>query len=498
MLKQKFVLDFGSKFLLYFINAVVGLVVARIVGPEVIGTVAFGISYVSVFFFVFGLFGTSHIKSISEGKNKEDCIRVYSIMTLVTFCVFFILVFGNFFIQKYYFGKDYTRTEEIVIIISALIVGVQGLYKIPEISFIAKLKQAKVNIPKVVRGLVFNSGRLLVVFFGYKAIALASVNLFTALLLIPVYFKLMGKDFFTGKWDWNIFKRYVRIGVPILLVTSSLAITNHYSKVMLTDFASIKELGYFSGGSSIASMLIMLGGTAGTLFFPLFSKAFSENKLNYISEKIRTFEHFLFLFILPVIATLAIFSSTIIPLLLGDKYLPSVPIFSVLVTISFFTIWVLPYYNLINGINKFNFNATVNVVLTILFFVALYFVLHKDYLNYGGLGLALCLLGLNVVKLIILTFYAKVNLKSSYNFRLFKMIFFYATLLVISYFLYTKFIEGLSMWLRVLFAVIFLFSIYLTSYVFKVLTKTDLVFLMETLNLKSLISYTKEELNDKD
>lgn len=498
MLKQRFILDFGSKFFLYFINAVVGLVVSRVVGPEVVGTVAFGISYVSIFFFLFGLFGPSHIKAISEGKNKEDCIRVYSIMILVTFVLFFVLVFGNFFLQKFYFGKEYSQTEEVVIYISAFIIGVQGLYKIPEISFVASLKQVKVNIPPIINGIISNIGRLLVIFLGYKAIALASVKLFTAVLLIPVYFKLMNKDFFTGKWNWDIFKKYIKVGVPVFVITSTLALTDHYSKVMLTDSSSVKELGYFSGGASIAGMLMMLGATAGALFFPLFSKAYSENKLQFISDKIRSFERFLFLFILPVIATLGVFSGTVIPLLLGDKYLPSIPIFSTLVSVSFFAIWALPYYNLINGMGRFNFNAKVNFVLTVGFFILLYYVLDKKYLNYGGLGLAICLLVLNIVKVIVLSYYARIKLKTNFDTKLIKILIFYTILISASYYVYVMYIQKFDIWIRVLFSILFFILMYVIPYFFKILKKDDLTFLFDTLNIKSLVNYTKEELKEKD
>ncbi|MBI4648426.1 MAG: hypothetical protein HY738_18040, partial [Bacteroidia bacterium] len=50
-------------------TAFTGILVARFAGPTIIGTVAFGFAYVTVFGFINGLFGVSHIKLVSEGYD---------------------------------------------------------------------------------------------------------------------------------------------------------------------------------------------------------------------------------------------------------------------------------------------------------------------------------------------------------------------------------------------------------------------------------------------
>ena len=118
----------------------------------------------------------------------------------------------------------------------------------------------------------------------------------------------MGNGFFKGKWDKSIFKRYIKIGFPILIITISLSLMNNYSIVLFKDLSSTIELGYFYGGVSLASMLIMIGNTAGSLFFPLFSKSFAEGKYDYIKSQMSKYENFLFLFVMPLIITLSLIS----------------------------------------------------------------------------------------------------------------------------------------------------------------------------------------------
>ena len=51
MLKQKFIVHFGSNFIIQLFSLFAGIIVARLAGPEVVGTIAYGTSYVMVWGF---------------------------------------------------------------------------------------------------------------------------------------------------------------------------------------------------------------------------------------------------------------------------------------------------------------------------------------------------------------------------------------------------------------------------------------------------------------
>ncbi len=495
MIRQKFLIDFGSKILIYFFSAIVGIIVSRVAGPKVIGTVAFGFSYVSIFFFMFGLFGTSHIKLISEGENLKKCNKIYSLIIFITFIVYIITVLTFFNFQKKILNISFTNDERIVIYFSILVVGIQGLFKVPDITFTALVQQVKINLPKLINSVVFNVGRLIVVFLGYKALALVSVKLLGVIIIIPIYLYLMGKDFFNGKWDNNLFKRYLKIGIPILLITVSISIIGNYSKVLLKNYSSITELGYYSGAVGLASMFIMVGSTAGDLFFPLFSKAFAEKKLDYIRNQMSKYEHFLFRFILPIIVVFSINSNTIITFLLGDKFSPSVPIFSVLIFYSFFKIWTIPFYNLMNGINKFNLNAITFIFYLIIFYLFLFFLINPNIFNLGGLGLAVSLLLLEIVKLLV--WYSITNKIVSFKFNkdIIKFPLFFILFYSISFIIYNLYILNLNFFLKFIFLIINFSMIFYFMYVLRLINKMDFYFVLELLNFKSLKEYFKKEIN---
>jgi len=497
MLKQRFLVDFGSKLFIYFLTSLAGILVSRIAGPEVIGTIGYATSFVSMFFFIFALFGTAHIKIVSEGKNAKDSNMVYSIIIFATLILFVSLVLGYMYVQKNYFNKPFTDTEEIVIYLTIAVIGMKGLFKIPEITFTALLEQVKINFPKLIQAVVYNVGRIIVVLLGFKAIALVSVNVLASIVIVPVYIYLLKKDFLTGKWNNKLFRRYLQIGFPILIINFTMTLTGNYSIVLFKDFSSVMQLGYFFGATSLASMLIMIGGTAGSLFFPLFSKAFSEKKFTLIKEQISKYERFLFLFVLPIIIVLSINAYTIIPFLLGDKYFASVPIFSILVFFSFVKIWGMPYYNLINGIDKFNMNAIMHVIFTIVFFTILFFLTHKSYLNLGGLGLALTMLSFNIVKLSTWYFFANKTIDVKFDQSLIKFTIFSILVYIIGKVIFEYYIFDLNYFLKFVFLLLYTIFIYGSLYLIGLMQKSDIDFVVKLINIKSLTDYFKSELKKK-
>jgi O-antigen/teichoic acid export membrane protein len=304
----------------------------------------------------------------------------------------------------------------------------------------------------------------------------------------------MKKDYRFGKWRKDLFYQYLKIGFPLLIITVSISLISNYSIVFLKNYSSINEVGYFTGGLGLASVFVMIGGTAGDMFLPLFSKAFAEGDFNYIKKQLLKYEHFLFRFILPFLAVLSINSSFIIPFLLGDKYLPSVSIFSVLIFYSFFKIWTIPYYNLLNSMGKYNLNAFTNIMFAIIFYTVLILFVFPNLLNLGGLGLGYSLLILELVKL--LTWYYLSNkvlhFKSDRGFWKFLLFIFIAYIFYSS--INSYFISSSNSFIKILYIIVNFVSIYLLMYFFKLLKKDDFKFIAEIFNLKLMKNYVKTEL----
>ncbi len=100
MLKQKFIVQYGSMAITQIVGMVAGIIVARLAGPGVMGMVAYGTSYVSLFGFINGIFGTAHIKLVSEGRDHSECMGVFTRLQIICALIYFIVVLTLFLVQK--------------------------------------------------------------------------------------------------------------------------------------------------------------------------------------------------------------------------------------------------------------------------------------------------------------------------------------------------------------------------------------------------------------
>jgi O-antigen/teichoic acid export membrane protein len=329
---------------------------------------------------------------------------------------------------------------------------------------------------------------------GYGAVALVSVNLATTIMTIPIFIWLMRKFPRKAPWDKELFKRYLSIGFPILIINVTNSLIANYGNLMLKDNTDILELGYFAAGASLTAMISMLGSTAGTIFFPLFSKAYANNDLDYIRTQIKKYERFLYIMALPLFLCIGVFSDPIIPFLMSDKYIPSTPVFTILVFAAFFSINAMPYYNLLFGAGKFKESAWFNILFMVLFFGFLFLFIDNRVLGMGAIGLALVQLIHNAVKYMIWYYYAKskyqVNVENTVIVVFIINVIYFGAF----YFLKNAYLKDLNIFIDGLIAIVLLAIFYAFIYLLKILTKKDIDFLLAVLNLKKLVDYTKEEL----
>ena len=102
MIKQKFFLDFSSKTIHHIMQAFGGIVVAVFAGPNIVGTIAYGLAFVGVFNFLNGLLVPAHIKIISETNNEKDCNTTFVILKIIFSTIFIFMSLTFYLFNKYY------------------------------------------------------------------------------------------------------------------------------------------------------------------------------------------------------------------------------------------------------------------------------------------------------------------------------------------------------------------------------------------------------------
>lgn len=397
MLKQKLILSYSSQIIFQVLQVGASLVVARVAGPTVLGTVAFGTAYVSTLLFVSDLgLVVAHIKLISEGRDETKCLSTFTALKLATTLLFILVVLGVFFTQKYLLDYAFeSRTHEYVIFISLAALTVNQLIFIPRATFVAKTEQAKTDLINLLQGFILQPARILVVLLGFGAVALAYANLASYLLTIPFVLYLF-RDYRLSSFDRSLAREYIALSLPVIMIGMSTGLIYQIDKVLLQFFSNSEQVGYYTAGYKIGGFILLIGKSVKNLFFPLFSKAVAEGNNDYIRDKITRFERFSFLFIMPAVVLTAIYSEPIILLLLGDQYMPSVLVMQLITLAMGVMVVNMPFGSVMDGLGKFKLSAILNTFNLLVFIVAIVVLVSPRLLDRGAAGVAMAIFISNI------------------------------------------------------------------------------------------------------
>jgi len=494
MLKQKLKTSFLSKILIQFVQLGATIVVARIAGPTVLGTIAFGLAFVNMFAFIGNLgFGSAHIKILHEEENKAKCAGTYAILHIISKFLFLLFVIVYFIVQKYILHFPFeSRAHEIVIMVFIGMIFINTFIEIPQANFFAEMQQAKQDIPEIIRNLFLQPARIITVLLGGAAISLAFINLFSAIIILPLYWYI-SKDVKYGKFDYTLAKRYFKYGIPLVVLALATSFSHTIDKVILQYFTNSETVGYYTAGFRIGGYFLIIGHSASMLFYPYFSKAISDKQEYFVKDKIDKYERFVFLFIMPAMIFLSIYSHTIVTVFLGKEYISSIPVLTIITIAQFIYLLNIPYGNLLSGLGYFKLVAIINLGFIIFFVSLLIFFIHPGLFNLKEIGASYAFLLSNIFLATLYVFYATnkmpvFNIKRYFSFVTFGLVTF-----ILYNFIYIKCITS-NLWLTLLFPIAFFFLTYASYYSLGWIKKDDFITLFSALKIKPMITYIKQEL----
>lgn len=493
MLKQKFIVDFFSKFGIYLTTAVSGIIVARVAGPEVVGTLAYASAYVVSLSFITSLFGGSYIKLVSEGQDEAKCNKNYLIIIVVSLIIFIFIVLTILAIQKYVIEYEFSNSEmEIVILITLASFIVSYFFQFNEIVFNARTQMANANLPTLLKTITFNIMRVIFVFLGFGAIGLALTNLIAAIIFLPLVIFFLRKLEF-GQWDKGLFNKAVKITLPLSGLTIIELLVNNLDKIALEYYSNVEQVGYYSAAFSIGGMLLLISKSTGTIFFPLFSNYFSINKLKEIVEKIGIFQRFFFVIIQPLLIGLAVFSEPIIVFLLGKKFQHSGTLLSLLIFSVYFSIWSIPFGNVITGAGDFKKVLYINLIRFFVFILSLFLFLHIFKLD--SLGIALTSIVQNLVLALLFYYYGIKIIKTNFFSFIIKYLLIGLLFSFILFYLRITILSSFNVSIQIfVFLPLSLIAMYSTYSLLNFSNKNDLFFIKSILDFKGIKNYLGGEL----
>lgn len=305
------------------------IVLARNLGPTDYGLFSSVLTFVMFFLFFRDLgLGQALIKHIvefkvnhgyNEIKTAIQSVVLTQLLSSILFSLLFLMLSN--YLSIHYF-KDprasfllwcfviYTISSIFFIVLKGIFNGFQRIFLFSSIEFVKDL-------------LIL---LLILLFFklGYGLLSPALAYALISILLFLIYVRSAAKvsHFFKSKTISmkKIFKKIILFGLPLFAVEVSGTIIGYIDTLMLTYFKPLSEVGIYNVVLPSALILLFLGRAVTSIAFPMSAELWAKRDFKRLSAGLRLIYNYSFVFLIPIIFTLFVFSDYFITLFFGSEY----------------------------------------------------------------------------------------------------------------------------------------------------------------------------------
>jgi len=309
----------GSRIIVLFLSLLIGIIVARTLGPSgkgllaviaMIGTVVFQLGNLGI--------GTFNIYAISNKSiERKDIIGNSFWLGLIigAICFLIVLIFAFSFPVIF---RNIPRSYLLIYLLSLPFVFWSNFFRS---ILTGEQKFRKLNIFVIAAQAINLLGIILLLLFFklnvfYIVIWYTLVNIISALL--PMSFVFL-RDGFHFNFDLKVLKKSLDYGIKICMAGIFAFLILRVDLYMVNFFKGMAEAGFYSLASSFGNIFFILPFSIITVIFPKIN-AEDKSKKESIAKYSRISLFFVFLMAIGTI----LFIKLIIGLLYGQAFLPSV------------------------------------------------------------------------------------------------------------------------------------------------------------------------------
>jgi len=305
----------------------VGIVVARYLGPEQYGLMNYVISYVFLFQ-TLALFGLDSIEIREEARGQ----KVYSTIIGTAFCLklFFGICFVILAIVTSWLMEADGYTTLLVaiyslsVVLNSLIVIRNYFTAIVQNEYVVKAEISRTLLSIVIKLLLL----------------LLHASLTWFVLAYMFDFVLLGAGYVTAYRarigslrEWRFDRTYARFllheSLPLLLTNAAVIIYQRIDQVMIGSMIDKTSVGYFSVAAKFTELLIFLPMILAQTITPILVKA-REHSITEYQAKAQRFMNFSFWLTLSASALISVISYWLIRYSFGPAYLPAVAVLQIM------------------------------------------------------------------------------------------------------------------------------------------------------------------------
>lgn len=483
----------GFKIPLFLVSTIL---VARILGPERLGTIVYLQAIVALLMIVNDLsINHTHIKRVSEGKDFSGCLRTYlllkgitTIFTLSLFALFiFLSMLGVIHVveQKYFL---------IFIILTLSVIINQSANQIMLTTFQARQKVSILALVETVSLLFFSIVGVIILLLTNDLLLYSFTFLLKECLLFILLLFFFVKTFrhelllfFRGRTFF--IRNYLRYALPQMFLIPIGLLNAHFDKVLIRYFLSTYQVGLYAASQRL-SIVTQFSKLFASLFFPELSRDYGGGQMVTFVQKVTQAEKYLCLFFFSLSLPLVLFSHDIILYSVGPDFTSATPLFQVFLIYAVFDILVSPHRSVLYASEKNNFNTFtamgglfVFLALSVLFVPKSFFGLPG--LHLGAIGIILAQLIKTFIIFILYKFF---------SWRFFRIPFSWTFIPYMGLFALAIAVDQLIIHYGLILRIVIDLSSYLGLLaLFKLMTRQDIRYILQKTHLKSVGSFVKDE-----
>lgn len=481
--------------------------VTRFMEPADYGIVAFALGFVTLYT-IFGTLGfdQAHIKRISEGKDLGRCIGTFLSTKIGLIALMIFVVLGSIFFWKFILERGFeSPTHELAIYVMIVYWVVRLLTQSFISTFNAKREIAKSKIPDFLFTLIRVIATIYVAIAGFGALELAATYIVgeIAHLISALYFF---RGYPIKKPSRDYLKDYSIFAFPLIVVVASHTIMTNIDKVFIQLFWSASDVGYYFAAFNLSRFVHMFTLALGLLLFPTFSVLHINKDIKGIRKLTYKSERYLSMIVFPMVFGLIVLAEPAARILLSG-WMPVVPILQILPFFALFGALGKPYGTQILGMNqpKLARNRVLimvfcNIILNIILVPKDIQMLNVSLFGLGAKGAAIATVVSYGVTLAYNRIIAWKLTKVKGNPRIFLHAIAASTMALILYLILYEFnmVEQIQRWYELLGFSLIGLGIYIGILIlFKEFTSKDYHFFVDTINIKKMFQYIKEEIRGK-
>lgn len=317
---------FGEQILRMISGLLVGIWVARYLGPEQIGIFSYALAFVAIFnaFAKLGLDGIV-VRDLVNEPHKRDVYlgTAFWLKLIAGLATFLIIAFATLFCSN-----DSTTNLYILIIAGGIIFQ---SFEVVDFYFQSKVLSKFVSISKITQ-LVISS--LLKVYFVLTGadllwfVVISFVDQFALAVILYFAYKKLKVGSFLRFFNISIAKKMLNDSWPLIVTGLSIVIYMRIDQIMLKEMIGMRQVGIYTAALRLSESWYFVPVLICTSLFPAIVNAKKSDNDLYMRRLNNLYFHLIWIAIL--VALIATFiSNNIVNLLFGIKYIVAGEILSV-------------------------------------------------------------------------------------------------------------------------------------------------------------------------